>query len=100
MADGGDMDLIWWVSAVEIPTLAGMLWLLFRFRGDGQQALESVERRADRLRDGLANFKLDVARTYASISELKDVEQRLTEHLVRIEAKLDQAVLKSLRDGS
>jgi hypothetical protein len=41
------------------------------------------------LRGALADYKLDVAQNYASISLLKDVETRLTEHLLRIEAKLD-----------
>lgn len=35
-------------------------------------------------------FEHDVAQRYASISYLKDVETRLTEHLLRIEAKLGQ----------
>jgi hypothetical protein len=39
----------------------------------------------------LADFKLDIARNYASIAYLKDVENRLTAHLLRIEAKLDAA---------
>lgn len=44
------------------------------------------------LRDGLADFKLDVARNYVSIPYLKDIEKRLTAHLLRIEAKLDHNV--------
>lgn len=32
---------------------------------------------------------MEVAQRYASIGYLKDVETRLTEHLLRIEAKLD-----------
>jgi len=38
----------------------------------------------------LAEFKLDVAKNYASQAALKETEQRLTDHLVRIEHKLDR----------
>jgi hypothetical protein len=41
------------------------------------------------LRHALAEFKLEVARGYASIGYIKDVENRLTAHLLRIEGKLD-----------
>ena len=34
---------------------------------------------------------MEVAQRYASIGYLKDVETRLTEHLLRIEAKLGQS---------
>ena len=76
------LDLAWWATAVELPALAGLFWLLQRGRSevDGEQ---------DRLREDLSAFKLDVARSYASTAALKDAERRLTEHLVRIEAKLD-----------
>jgi ubiquinone biosynthesis protein UbiJ len=37
-----------------------------------------------------ASSNTDVAQRYASIAHLKDVETRLTEHLLRIEAKLGQ----------
>ena len=42
-------------------------------------------------REALAAYKLEVAKSYATTGYLKDVEQRLTEHLVRIEGKLDGA---------
>jgi hypothetical protein len=41
------------------------------------------------LRDNLAAYKLEVAKNYASITYLKEVERRLTGHLIRIEDKLD-----------
>jgi hypothetical protein len=76
------LDLAWWATAVELPALAGLFWLMLRGRAE-------LEAAADRLRDDLAESKLEVARSYASTAALKDVERRLTEHLVRIEAKLD-----------
>lgn len=84
-------DFMWWLTAVQLPVLAG----LFRLVQQGRARTEAVERataeRMGRLREDLAAYKLDVARTYASLSYLKEVETRLTDHLVRIEAKLDRA---------
>lgn len=45
----------------------------------------------DQAREALATYKLEVARGYVSVGYLKDVDQRLTERLIRIEAKLDAA---------
>lgn len=87
------IDVIWWISAVEIPVLAGLFWMIWRVRRDAQIALEDVRHEFDTsllfVRDSLAAFKLDVAKNYASISYLKEVERRLTDHLVRIEEKID-----------
>jgi hypothetical protein len=70
-----------------------MVWLVWRHRRDGEQAIDAARRvaaeEARELREALADFKLQVARGYASIGYLKDVENRLTRHLLRIEAKLD-----------
>jgi len=87
------VDFAWWLSAVELPALAGLFWLLQRQREDHARALSKAEREQrnamQALRGALADYKLDVAQNYASIGLLKDVETRLTEHLLRIEAKLD-----------
>ncbi|WP_339860352.1 hypothetical protein [Thalassospira alkalitolerans] len=89
------VDLIWWITAVEIPAVASLFWLIWRMRGelstriDAQRSSHNHDM-AD-LRDGLADFKLDVARNYVSIPYLKDIEKRLTAHLIRIEAKLDHS---------
>lgn len=75
-------DSLWWITAVEIPVLAGLFLLIWRQRQEQAGAL-------DALKDELAAFKLEVAKSYASTQALKDVEVRLTAHLVRIERKLD-----------
>lgn len=85
MQEPWTLDLVWWATAVELPALAGLFWLMLRGRAE-------LEAEADRLREDLSAFKLDVARSYASTAALKDVERRLTEHLVRIEAKLDHSL--------
>lgn len=89
-------DPQWWVSAVELPVLGGLYWLLWRTRQDLEARTEDARDRAAaghaRLRESIADFKLDVARSYASVASLNDVERRLVAHLVRIEAKLDRHV--------
>jgi tagatose-1,6-bisphosphate aldolase len=88
------IDLMWWLSAVELPALGGLFWLTQQQRERLEQAMHQMqtEHRAaiSATRAALSDFKLDVAQRYASIAYLKDVETRLTEHLLRIEAKLDQ----------
>ena len=94
-------DLIWWISAIDIPALAGLFYLIWRTRQENQKAqaeLHSVlENRYAQLRESLSSYKLEVAKTYASHSEVKDLEARLIEHLLRIEAKLDNTALKTER---
>jgi len=92
----GPVDLIWWITAVEIPAVAGLFWLSWRMRGETCDRLEKLRASHDaemvELRDGLADFQLDVARNYVSIQYLHYIEQRLTAHLLRIEAQLDHHV--------
>ncbi|MEX2618382.1 MAG: hypothetical protein WD767_20040 [Alphaproteobacteria bacterium] len=94
MANAWNIDLINWISAVELPVLGGMFWFLWRTRRESDAALTAHQHHTDQtvsqLRDNVAAYKLDVARSYASIDCLKDVERRLTLHLQRIEAKLDR----------
>jgi hypothetical protein len=68
---------MWWISIVEIPALAGLFVLIM-----------------NQMRD-LAAFREEVARTYASGVQVRELELRLTAHLLRIEAKLDATALKA-----
>lgn len=92
-------DLIAWASGVLGPILGAQFYLIVRAQArvseverSTRQMIQEAERlsgeRAAAGQRELDAFKLDVARTYVSISHLKDVEQRITEHLVRIEDKL------------
>lgn len=87
------VDLVWWISAVELPVMGGLFWLITRLRNDSEGALEDLRVRAEsaqaEVRESLAAYKLEVAKTYVSFATLKDVEQRLTDHLLRIENKLE-----------
>ena len=86
-------DPIWWITAVELPALAGLFLMIWRTRRDAQHDLEQVTHRLDAVdvgtREQLSAFKVEVATTYASIPALRESEGRLTAHLVRIEKKLD-----------
>lgn len=88
-------DLIWWITVVEIPALSGLWWLVWRNRRDQEEAIAHhrhfVDTSMTQAREALSAYKLEVAKTYASIAYLKDVERRLTNHLLRIESKLDHA---------
>ncbi|HYE52539.1 MAG TPA: hypothetical protein VEB20_23290 [Azospirillaceae bacterium] len=87
------IDIAWWITAVELPAVGGLFWLIWRGRREADQALDGLRDGLDAelsaLRENLAAYKLEVAKSYASIGYLKDVERRLVGHLLRIEAKLD-----------
>jgi hypothetical protein len=86
-------DPTWWITAVELPALAGLFLLIWRGRREAQSALELAERRLEgeavEAREQLSAYKVEVATTYASLRALREAEGRLTAHLVRIEKKLD-----------
>ncbi|NCC21911.1 MAG: hypothetical protein EOM26_05535 [Alphaproteobacteria bacterium] len=92
-------DLIWWITVVDLPAMAGLLLLVWRTRKeaeDGARAVREVmEARSSQLREGLSAFKLEVAKNYASHADLKELENRLVGHLLRIEAKPDATALKA-----
>ncbi|MBO6837053.1 MAG: hypothetical protein RLW87_01230 [Alphaproteobacteria bacterium] len=95
--NGTSIDVIWWITVVELPALTGLWWLVWRTRRDQDIAMDQHRRRLDasvaQAREALAAYKLEVAKTYASTSQLKDLEERLTDHLLRIESKLDSQTL-------
>lgn len=91
--------MVWWLTAVYIPITGAIFALYIRMRRDHDTAVDALhkllETRHIQLRDSLAAYKLEVAKTYASVSDLRDVEGRLVAHLLRIEAKLDRTVEKT-----
>lgn len=93
MQSASGLDLIWWITAVELPALASLFWIGWRNYRTLQDDIEDVRHDAEvgltHLRQNLDAYKLDVAKNYASIVHLKNVEDRLTSHLIRIEEKLD-----------
>jgi hypothetical protein len=79
---------------VEILALAILALAIWHNKRVSAEAVEAVDDRLDRSlaqsREALASYKLEVAKSYATVGLIKDVERRLTEHLIRIEAKLSQ----------
>jgi hypothetical protein len=87
------LDVVWWITVVELPALAGLFWLVWRGRRESADSLTDArhdyEMALGHLRETLSAYKLEVAKSYVSIPYLKEVERRLTGHLIRIEDKLD-----------
>ena len=70
-------QIMGWISLVEIPVLGALFGMILSVMRD------------------VAAFRVDVARTYASSTQVRELELRLTAHLLRIEAKLDSTALKA-----
>lgn len=91
--DHWSVDLVWWITGVELPCLGGLFWLVWRGRQEADHRMDELAHKLEtglaQAREHLSAYKLEVAKSYATTGYLKDVERRLTEHLVRIEAKLD-----------
>ena len=94
-----DSGLLWWITVIDIPALSTLLWMVIRTRKENDTSLrrlhELLEVRCAQLRETLGAFKLEVAKNYASSGEMKDLEERIVSHLLRIEAKLDRTALKT-----
>ena len=92
MSDDWTISWVWWITAVEVPVLGCLFWLIHHGRRESEQALlqlyREIQGNLNVLLDNLAQSKLEVARLYATIADLKDVEQRVTDHLLRLEARL------------
>ena len=93
------IDMAWWITGIELPCLAGLFWMIWRARREGEMSVarlrDVVESRNAQMREALGAFKLEVAKNYAAVSDLRDVEERLVSHLLRIESKLDATALKT-----
>ncbi len=83
-----DTGLLWWITVIDIPAMSALFYMNMRTRREG-------EKRHHVMREDMSEFKLDVARNYAATSEMKDLEIRLINHLLRIESKLDKTALKT-----
>lgn len=76
-------EILTWVAMIEIPVFAALFRLVIKNKRESDCSDSHTK-------DALAEFKLHVARNYVSTNYLKDVETRLTNHLLRIEKKLDE----------
>ena len=69
----------------DAPFALLLLWMVHLLRRDLQLRQDPPPPR-----DDLTEFKLEVARTYVPLSLIRDLDSRLSLHLVRIEEKLDE----------
>jgi hypothetical protein len=83
------------VTIVQTKLLIALFWMLHGIRRELDRRIERGDLRQtdglSRTRDELAAFKLEVARTYVPLSLMRGVDQRITDHLIRIEAKIEEA---------
>ena len=87
-----ELSWMWWTTAIEAPVLGCMFWLIHHGRRELERALlriyREIQGNLNMVLDNLAQSKLEIARFYATVTDLKDVEQRLTDHLLRLETRL------------
>ena len=95
------LDLLWWISVFELPALAALFALIWKNHQIQEKIIrrtrEVLEENYQALSEALSAYKLEVAKTYASLNYLNAVEKRLTEHLLRIENKLDNKSVNNNR---
>ena len=88
--------MIWWISVVDIPASLSLFLIFWKSKKEIDTQLEHlnrlIETRHSQLRDSLAAYKLEVAKTYCTQRELRELEARIVAHLLRIEVKLDKQV--------
>jgi len=70
-------NFLWWLSVIEIPALSALFWMIWKIKSD------------------FSDYKIEVANHYARFSDVIQLENRLTSHLLRIEVKLDVTALKT-----
>jgi hypothetical protein len=82
----------WWITVIEIPVITFLFTMILKNKTEllnrHEKLQHLIETNYIQLKEGISAYKLEVAKSYASISSLKDVEKRLVEHLLRIEKKL------------
>lgn len=92
MTEEWTISWVWWITAVEVPALGCLFWLTHHGRREAERALlrvyREIQTNLNMVLENLAQSKLDAARFYATVADLKEVEKRLTEHLLRLEARL------------
>lgn len=88
------IEATWWITVVEAPIVAALFWMMHGLRKDLLDRMDRGDQRetdiVTRTRDDLADFKLEVARTYVPLSLIRDVDRRLSQHLLRIEEKIEE----------
>jgi hypothetical protein len=94
MENLSDINLLWWISVFELPAMAALFGMIIYNQRQTEKSILNIHNFVDgnivKIKESLSSYKLEVAKNYASLSYLNAVEKRLTEHLLRIENKLDR----------
>ncbi|MDR1691224.1 MAG: hypothetical protein LBR35_00065 [Rickettsiales bacterium] len=89
-----EFNYLWWIQVIEIPLITGLFMFIKTHTRQTQKDLISFKDEAKndiiKLAENLSSYKLEVAISYCSISYIRDLETRLTNHLLRIEEKLEK----------
>lgn len=89
-----DLDMATWLTAILLPVLAALFWMIQGVKRDVSKRIDEMsQRKLDALlalREDLSSHKLDVARGYAPLNAIRDIDRRLSMQLVRIEQKLER----------
>lgn len=92
MSEELTISLVWWITAVEIPVFGCLFWMIHHGRREAERALlkvySEIQSNLNMVLENLAHSKLEVARLYATVADLKEVEKRLTDHLLRLDGRL------------
>ena len=92
MGDEWNISFVWWITVVELPVFGSFFWLIHQGRREAERALlkvySEIQGNMSMVLENVACSKLEVARLYATIADLKDVEKRLTDHLLRLDTRL------------
>jgi len=88
------IDVITWIIFIEIPIFIAFITYIIKQKETINNNIDLIEKRYRYLNEKINNYKLEVAHKYASVAYLKDVENRLTNHLIRIEEKLDNKLAR------
>jgi hypothetical protein len=93
--------MVWWVTVIDIPVVASLFLMIWRSRKEFESKIELLHRlletRHAQMRDSLSAYKLEVAKTYSTQAELRMLEGRLVDHLLRIESKLDKHIQRNAK---
>lgn len=104
MSEPWSINWVWWITAVEVPVLGCLFWMVHHGRRESERALlriyREIQSNLNCVLQNLAHSKVEVARLYATVGDLKDVEKRLTDHLLRLEERLTFALRTDRRAGS
>lgn len=88
-----ELPLTWWIQVVELPALGGLFFWMKSTRNETDTTRENMrktlEERIEKTREAVSLHRVEIAKQYASIDSIRDLEKRLTDHLIRIEEKLE-----------